>query len=205
MPGGNAYTYTQHLGAATKTKLRQFLAGGGLYVGTCAGWFYASKGYYWEYDTRWSDKGYWAYPSLLGAFDADVEGSITEIADEETANGVFNGHALAALSTGQHAIYYGGPTMGWKHTRESNLPSGFEVLARFSEVTNSPPAIVRHAGSTRVLLFSPHLEAFEGVGVTELSTAQRRVNYALRRDRIAAEMAARRESPGPAGVPAIVK
>ena len=44
MPGGNAYTYTQHLGTEGQSKLREFVAQGGLYVGTCAGWFYASKG-----------------------------------------------------------------------------------------------------------------------------------------------------------------
>ena len=37
MPGGNAYTYTQHLGAAGKEKLNRFIRGGGLYIGTCAG------------------------------------------------------------------------------------------------------------------------------------------------------------------------
>ena len=147
----------------------------------------------WEYDQGWPDSGYWQYPALLGEFDAHVEGSITDIADEETAAGVFDGHALTRLSTGHHAIYYGGPTMGWKHTSESSMPAAAETLARFADVTNvtgsAPPAVVRmRERGKRLLLFSVHLEAFEGVGVSELSTADRQANYALRAARILAEM-----------------
>ena len=193
MPGGNAYVYTENLGAAVKSKLNRFIRGGGLYIGTCAGWYYASAGYYWEYDTKWPDRGFWHYPALLGAFDAVVEGSITEIADEETAPGEFDGHALATLSTGQHTIYYGGPTVGWRHTSEeaSVQKLGATVIARYKNLANStPPAIVRLGGDgrPRMLLLSCHLEAFEGVGVTELTTSERLDNYALRRDLIITEL-----------------
>ena len=188
VPGGNAYVYTQHLGAAGKMKILDFLRGGGLYVGTCAGWYYASRGYYWEYDTWWPDKGLWQYPTLLGAFDALTEGSITDIADEESSSGVFNGHALTRLVSGHHAIYYGGPTLGWRHTTQASKPAGTEVLERFAALPGAPPAAVRLRRPHRLLLFSVHLEAFEGIGVSELSIAQREANYALRADRIAAEM-----------------
>ena len=148
-----------------------------------------------EYDTHWSDAGLWQYPALLGAFSAVVEGSIVDIADEETSPGVFDGHALTALDggiDGVHAIYYGGPTMGWHRTSESNLPNGTQVLARFGGVKGNPPAIVRHRqAGAHLLLFSPHLEAFEGIGVTELTTKQREVNYAARQRLILTEMSAR--------------
>ena len=122
LPGGNAYDYTQSLRADGKAKIASFVAGGGLYVGTCAGFYYAATGYFWEYDTKWPDKGYWAYPDALGAFSADVEGSIVDIADEETAPGVFDGEAVTPLyrdggnaanvSSGQNmVVYYGGPTL----------------------------------------------------------------------------------------------
>ena len=200
VPGGNAYTYTQVLGPEVKAKLRAFVEGGGLYIGTCAGWFYASTGYYWEYDTSWPDAGFWSYPSLLGIFMANVEGSITDIADEETKPHVFDGHALTELSNGHHAIYYGGPTLGWHRTSESALPAGSVVLARYSNVIAHPPAIVRVASNIggrteneatripRMLLFSCHLEAYEGVGVTELTTVQREANYALRQKFILREL-----------------
>lgn len=45
MPGGNAYIYTQHLGVKVKSELKTFVRRGGLYIGTCAGWYYASSGY----------------------------------------------------------------------------------------------------------------------------------------------------------------
>lgn len=189
IPGGNAYLYTQHLGFASKLKILDFLRGGGLYVGTCAGWYYASRGYYWEYDTQWPDRGLWQYPSLLGAFDALTEGSITDIADEESSSGVFDGHALTRLVSGHHAIYYGGPTLGWHHTAEASKPAGTVVLERFAALPGAPAAAVRlRSPHDRLLLFSVHLEAFEGIGVSTLSTAQREANYALRAQRIAAEM-----------------
>lgn len=181
MPGGNAYTYTQHLGVKGKNTIRAFMRGGGKYIGTCAGWYYASKGYFWEYDTHWSDAGYWHYSQLLKVFDAEVEGSVTDISDEETADGVFDGHAVANLSSGHRAIYYGGPTVGWRHTNEVNLPQGTLVIARFTGVQSQPPAIVRVIDSrNQLLLFSVHLEAYEGIGVTELTAVQRQANYALR-------------------------
>ena len=193
IPGGNAYTYTENLGLSVKRELTKFVQGGGLYIGTCAGWYYSSSGYYWEYSTGWSDAGYWHYPALLGIFGATVEGSITDIADEETGQGVFNGHALTRLSNGHKAIYYGGPTMGWKQTAESDKPDGSEVLARFADVGNStgsaPPSIMRMRGAgSRVLVFSVHLEAYEGIGVSELPTADREANYMLRKALISAEM-----------------
>eukprot|EP00966_Prymnesium_polylepis_P296545 6850951-Prymnesium_polylepis.1 len=36
-PGGNAYEYDQTLGPVGKKKILDFVASGGLYVGTCAG------------------------------------------------------------------------------------------------------------------------------------------------------------------------
>ena len=98
-PGGNAYEYSQSMGAAGRDLVNGFLAAGGAYVGTCAGWYYASRSYFWEMDTRWSDRGQWSYPTLLSAFDAVVEGSILEIQDEEGPDGVFKSHAPTKITS----------------------------------------------------------------------------------------------------------
>ena len=185
-PGGNAYDYDVTLGYEGKKQILGFLASGGLYVGTCAGWFYASSGYYWEYDTNASDKGYWHYPALLGLF-PPVEGSITDVQDMEKPPE----YALTKISSGHTAIYYGGPTIGWRHT-SPQLPPGAVTHARYSDVPHTPPAIVSvrpPEGAGHLMLFSVHLEAFEGVGITGLTTAERKANYALRRTLIESELA----------------
>ena len=73
-PGGNAYLMTNALGVAGKAKIVDFVKSGGLYVGTCAGWYYSSTAYYWEYNTGYPDAGLWHYPALLGLFPKTVEG-----------------------------------------------------------------------------------------------------------------------------------
>ena len=188
-PGGNAYGYSQSMGAAGRALVNGFLAAGGAYVGTCAGFYYASRGYYWEMDTQWSDKGYWAYPTLLSAFDADTEGSIVEIEDEEGPDGVFRSHAATKITVDGNAthtvVYYGGPTVGL-HRTPSRLPAGATARAVFDDVPGTPPAIVTVSRpGLELVLFSPHLEAHEGIGGVAITSAQRAANYELRRAFIA--------------------
>lgn len=65
------------------------------------------------------------------------------------------------------------------------------MLARFTAVPGSPPAIIRlRSQGAHLLLFSPHLEAVEGIGNTDLTRQDREANYELRRELILAELRA---------------
>ncbi len=158
-PGGDAYDQQSALGAAGKANIAAFIAAGGAYFGACAGAYYAAPDYWWE-------GKYYAHPYLLGAYPATVEGAISAIAP-------WPGHALTTLSNGRHAIYYGGPTIGLSHTSSASLVG--QEDATFADIGGGLPAVIAW---NKILLTSVHLEAFEGDGITELTTADREANYA---------------------------
>ncbi len=158
-PGGDAYKQQKTLSSAGKNNILGFIDSGKAYLGTCAGWYYASNDYYWQ-------GSYYNWPNLLMRFPT-VEGSITSIADYD----VPPGYAMTTLSNGQHMIYYGGPTRGWMDT--PNTYPG-TMLTSFAAIPNSLPAAIRNGN---MLLTSVHAEAYENDGISGLSTAQRVENY----------------------------
>ena len=48
MPGGNAYDLQTSSGVTGKKHINAFLDAGGLYVGTCAGYYFAADSYVWQ-------------------------------------------------------------------------------------------------------------------------------------------------------------
>jgi len=158
-PGGDAYNQQRTLGSAGKNNILGFIDSGKAYLGTCAGWYYASNDYYWQ-------GSYYNWPNVLMRFPT-VEGSITDIADYD----VPPGYAMTTLSNGQHMIYYGGPTRGWKNT--PNTYPG-TALMTFAAIPSNPLAAVENG---KMLLTSVHAEAYENDSITGLTTAQRIENY----------------------------
>jgi len=156
-PGGDAYEQQHNLGPEGRKNILDYLDNhNGLYLGICAGFFYSAASYYWQGIL-------YNHPYLLGRFPT-LEGPITDIAN-------WPNYALTRLSNGIEAIYYGGPTRGYRLT-PADLPG--EVKATFVSVPGNPPAVLTYR---RMLLTSVHLEAYENEGVTGLSTAQRVENY----------------------------
>jgi hypothetical protein len=86
-PGGDAYSQQNSIGDTGKANILKYIESKrGIYLGTCAGWFFASDGYYWEgvkYD----------WPNLLGKFPT-TEGSIHEIA-------TYPNYAMTDTSSGE--------------------------------------------------------------------------------------------------------
>jgi glutamine amidotransferase-like uncharacterized protein len=158
-PGGDAYNQQRTLSSAGKNNILGFINSGKAYLGTCAGWYYASNDYYWQ-------GSYYNWPNLLMRFPT-VEGSITDIADYD----VSPGYAMTTLSNGQHMIYYGGPTRGW-HDTPNTYPG--TALMTFAAIPNNSIAAVKNG---TMLFTSVHAEAYENDGITGLSTAQRVENY----------------------------
>ncbi len=158
-PGGNAYYQQNALGSAGKTAINNYLNAGRAYLGICAGAFYAANDYYWQGE-------FYNWPNLLDRFPT-VEGSITTIADYD-AN---PGYAVTNVGNRFNMIYYGGPTRGWRDT-SINHPG--ETLLEFSSIGGNLPAAIK---KDNMLLMSTHAEAFEGDGITGLSTTDRIENY----------------------------
>ena len=87
------------------------------------------------------------------------------------------------------AVYYGGPTIGWKHTSGSSIPEASEITLTFDSIggSGSLPAGLVHAN--KLLLWSVHLEAYAGTFDTwsdgrpipiEISDADVLANYKFR-------------------------
>ena len=181
MPGGNAYNLQASAGAAGKVHLLRFIDGGGLYVGTCAGAYYAAEGYFWQEGE--AGGGMFRWSNLLGRFPM-VEGSITDVWDDA----VPPGYKLTPLDNGLHAIYWGGPTRGWRSTPSTGAPG--TVLARFGAVAGGRLPAAWHVsddGNGSRLLFSAHFEAEEGIGIyrTGLTAAMTLANWRYRASAIA--------------------
>lgn len=152
MPGGNAYNINKGVKAEGKQNILNFINAGGTYVGTCAGFFFASERYWWqgvEYGPGLDSD----HDNMLQLY-PETEGSITDIWDDD----VSPGYKLTHLSNGLQAIYWGGPTRGWKNTPKTSPGT---VLFSYSK-TNTLAGV--HYGN--LLLFSAHLEAEEGVGIS---------------------------------------
>eukprot|EP01062_Namystynia_karyoxenos_P069308 TRINITY_DN64824_c0_g1_i1.p1 TRINITY_DN64824_c0_g1~~TRINITY_DN64824_c0_g1_i1.p1 ORF type:complete len:289 (+),score=87.96 TRINITY_DN64824_c0_g1_i1:98-964(+) len=148
-PGGDAYEYHKHLGVTGKRNINGMLDAGKYYLGTCAGWYYAAGDYYWQ--TGQHLGGYQDWRNLLGRYET-VEGSLTGIAN-------YPDSALTTDSNGRSVVYYGGPTRGWRQTDSSVQGT---VLSRYtSGGAENDAAAVEYQ---RMLLFSPHYEAIEGMG-----------------------------------------
>lgn len=158
-PGGDAYLQQKALSSGGKTKILNFIDSGKAFLGTCAGWYYASNDYYWQ-------GSFYNHANLLDRFPT-LEGSITSIADYD----VPPGFAMTALSNGHNMIYYGGPTRGWQNTPATHPGT---ALASFASIPGNLPAAVKNG---KMLLTSVHAEAYENDGISGLSTAQRIENY----------------------------
>jgi hypothetical protein len=165
-PGGNAYDQQLGVGSVGKANILDYInSKQGTYLGTCAGWFFASDGYYWEgvkYD----------WPNLLGKYPA-TEGSIHDIA-------VYPGYGLTNVTgsgASEQMIYYGGPTRDWYQTSDTSPGA---VLLTSTEPNLKEKNMAAAVSVENLLLFAVHAEVLEGIQITGLSTAQRLRNYQFR-------------------------
>ena len=159
-PGGDAYKQQNKLSSAGKSNLLNYINSGKGFFGACAGFYYTAVDYYWQ-------GSYYNWPDMLNYYPATVEGSITDIADYDSSTP----YAMALLSTGFNAIYYGGPTIGWRTTTG---PAPGITEATYAAIPGELPAVIKY---NNALLTSVHLEAFENDGITGLSTEDRIENY----------------------------
>lgn len=159
-PGGDAYKQQNKLASSGKNNILNYVNNGGGFFGTCAGFYYTALDYYWQ-------GSYYNWPDMLDYYPATVEGSITDIADYDSNTP----YALTPLSTGFNAIYYGGPTIGWRNTQG---PAPGITEATYTAISGNLPAIIKY---NKALLTSVHLEAFENDGIQGLSTEDRIENY----------------------------
>lgn len=179
MPGGASRYVSDKMRGAGNAAIRAYVENGGVYVGICAGAYYACA------DIQWNKRG--ATPlSASGELNFVAGTAVGPIEDFCTRDGdELNTARVVAVDfadgTRANALYWGGPA----------LPNagGHDVLARYADGT---PAMVggRH-GLGRFLLTSPHCEIDAG------DLALRQFDLPMNRYACLAELDARRLDAAP--------
>jgi glutamine amidotransferase-like uncharacterized protein len=153
VPGGYAYNYYLDLGISGANDIRDFVADGGVYWGSCAGAFYALDEFEWSEYGETTTQYYG-----LGLFPGRGVGPIIGIADwpnyAMTEVLINTTNALIDLSQepSSHSImYYGGPYF------ETEGIEGITTLATYS-YNDMPAMIAFEYVNGRVFLTGPHPE-----------------------------------------------
>jgi len=163
-PGGNTYNQLTSLKQSGRDNILKFIqrTSPSAYVGFCAGGYLAAKEYYWE--SAKEDEAYfnkYGVAPPLGSFPYAVEGSLTDIADDQFGDVEPAGvqYRVVNVSNGHKMLYYGGSTFGWNQAPDVQDPN-LEVLAYFSDfygyLSYNLPAVWRYKN---LLLTSVHPEA----------------------------------------------
>ncbi len=149
VPGGWAPGFNEELVGAGFGAIRTFVSGGGGYLGTCAGAYFAADAVEWEGGS---------YGAPLGLLEVTAVGPLEAIAPwpEYAVTGItYEDHPLAAnLPQADAILYWGGPSF-------SGIGEDVEILARYEE-GGEPSMILGSYGLGRVALVGPHPEIEEG-------------------------------------------
>jgi glutamine amidotransferase-like uncharacterized protein len=152
MTGGWAVPYNRDLMGQGFKKIRSFLEGGGGFIGTCAGAFFAADYIFWEGER---------YEYLLDIFPGYAKGSIHEIApwpQHRMCRINISGHThpiTARESSSLTSMYYGGP---WFYVRPE---AEIDVLATY-DVNGKPAMVAYPRGKGKIFLTGVHTEFEEG-------------------------------------------
>lgn len=140
MPGGASRYVSAKLDGTGNQAIKDYVANGGLYIGICAGAYYACQRTEWHPDTGPA----FSVENQLAFFPGVAKGPIGQFAAADVVPLV--------TSTGEtrHAFYWQGPAF------ESNQQN-FSTLARYTD-PDIPAVVSGIFGKGCYLLFSPHLE-----------------------------------------------
>jgi glutamine amidotransferase-like uncharacterized protein len=156
MPGGWAGNYNQDIRPSGDQEIRDFISGGGAYIGMSAGAFYACDITIWEGDVL-------DYPSDM--FDGDCIGPIEEIAPwpeytMTTMNINLNHEANAFEPAQRDVLYYGEPYFVAHPGQEMQVFATYIVPS--NPVAHGKPGIIGfNYGNGRIVLSGPHPEIEE--------------------------------------------
>jgi len=154
--GGSGKGQAGGIGLAGRKAVREFVKGGGGYLGICGGAYLATSEYDWGLkiiDARTVDRKHWKRGK------GKVKMELTKL----------GGGILGAFDQAVDIIYANGPLLG--PCGRDDLDD-YEVLARFrgeinennapkGVMLNSPAMILGRFGAGKVILFSPHPEKTE--------------------------------------------
>lgn len=153
MPGGADMYFCEKLNGAGNSKIRDYVYGGGGYLGICAGAYYGCNFLSWKEKATDEISG----RRELSFIDATATGPVHDFPDIPDEHHWPRSWVVRISRPGykpQHIHYWGGPRFHkLKETR--NL----EIMARFADLPGEPPAIIAEKfGRGMVVLSSVHIE-----------------------------------------------
>lgn len=151
MPGGASRYVAAKLNGAGNANIKSYVAQGGVYIGLCAGAYYACRRTEWQTD---SDNQIHV-ANELDLCPATAQGPVPAFTNGDGLNAY---KTRLQLADGTHidTFYRGGPTFAFA---DDTVPNSIEVLARYADLPGYPPAIVAGThGTGRFVLSSPHIE-----------------------------------------------
>lgn len=150
MPGGASRYVSAKLDGAGNAAIRAYVAGGGAYIGICAGAYYACRRIEWTpgFDQRFMVDG------ELGFFPGTAKGPVPQFVAADNPQHMAQ---IVPLQTenGEHfnSFYWAGPVF------DSVETDTYTVKARYASLPGQPPAVVTgDFGKGRYLLCGPHPE-----------------------------------------------
>lgn len=145
MPGGADLPYCKKLNGAGNKNIRRFVEDGGIYLGLCAGAYYACRDI--EYHKGRIDEI--CGPRELAFIDATAYGSLPDLAP--WYNDTLDSAAIASVD-GRKVFYNGGCAFLLRDSDAS-------ILASYDDIPGQPPAIIsKSIGKGRVVLSGVHFE-----------------------------------------------
>ena len=141
---GGGFSSQYRIGILEHQLLREFVEGGGSFLGICAGAYYAAN------TMRWHG-GMTDYP--LNLFDGDAIGPLPNVSWGQSTTIALNpGHLANQRSEAALIVYYmDGPYFAWQEHPK------IETIATY-DVNDKPAVISFTYGQGRVLLIGPHPE-----------------------------------------------
>lgn len=160
MPGGADLPFCEALNGAPNQRIRRFVEEGGVYLGICAGAYYACR----ELSFHAGSADAICGPRELGFVDAVALGSLPELTGGIAYDATPRSAAAAEIRTTEHlsttpvslyAHYHGGCCFDFG----GRTCHGAHVLAVYTGIDRNPPAIVSaRVGKGRAILTGVHLE-----------------------------------------------
>ncbi|MGE3954548.1 MAG: BPL-N domain-containing protein [Parachlamydiales bacterium] len=149
-PGGRDLPYHNTLQGKANRQIRCFVEEGGLYLGLCAGAYYASSRVVFERGRPLEVIG----DRELAFFPGETHGPLFEKSFTYTSEGSAESARIAFGMGELHCYYNGGCTFP-----EAERHPNTEILARYADLPGGPAAIIRcQVGKGRALLSGVHLE-----------------------------------------------
>jgi glutamine amidotransferase-like uncharacterized protein len=154
MPGGADLYYKEKLDGQGNANIQTFVENGGAYLGICAGAYYGCDTLSWGAGSAHEISG----SRQLGFFKGCAVGPIAEFIQEGDITKSWRNIVRLTgdfLSKVHHAFYAAGPYF----IADEGTSQSCEVLARYDEILEKPPAIIRlNYGAGAVVLSAVHIE-----------------------------------------------